>query len=106
MGEDLSKTPPRGPAADVRHRSDRGWNNGRGRDDYYNNNHASPSPRRGRYKDWDREDRSPPHSRSRSRSRSPQRSRRLDHDLAPNREIMMEGLGPHMTEDDVRALPS
>ncbi|KAL9108722.1 MAG: hypothetical protein Q9227_006518 [Pyrenula ochraceoflavens] len=98
---ELSRTPPRGPAADTRSRDDRGWNNGRGkdydRDDY--RGRASSSSRRGRYRDWDREDYSPPYSRS--RSRSPARGRHLDYDVPPSREIMMEGLRPEMTEDDV-----
>lgn len=66
--------------------------------------HADGYPRRGEqhdYLDRDRDGyRSPRYGSptwARSRSRSPHRS------LPPNREVILEGLPPHLTEDDVRS---
>jgi hypothetical protein len=68
----------------------------------------SSSPRRGRnaYRDRDREDyRSPSYDgRSRSHSRSPRDDRNSSMGGAPSKEIIMEGLAAHLTEDDVRSL--
>jgi hypothetical protein len=68
----------------------------------------SPSPRRGRhaYRDRDHEDyRSPSYdSRSRSRSRSSRDDRNSSMGGPPSKEVIMEGLAAHLTEDDVRSL--
>lgn len=91
--------------------SDEKWD--RRRDSSFDRNRPprdrfSPSPRRGRnaYKDRDREDyRSPSYdSRSRSRSRSPRDDRNSGMGEPPSKEIIMEGLAAHLTEDDVRSL--
>ena len=91
--------------------SDEKWD--RRRDSSFDRNRPprdrfSPSPRRGRnsYKDRDREDYHSPSydSRSRSRSRSPRDDRKSSMGEPPSKEIIMEGLAAHLTEDDVRSL--
>ena len=73
-----------------------------GRDSRYNQDdrgyYRSPSPRRGRQY-YDRDIPRGPLTYSRSRSRS--RSRGRDKEK-PSKEIMMEGLAAHLTENDVR----
>lgn len=69
----------------------------------YDDRH-SPSPRGRGYRDRDAP-RSPRSYRSRSRSRSRRRSPSEDRPPSrgrPSKEIIMEGLGPHLTENDVR----
>lgn len=103
-----------GPAAEGRYSnngSDKNWD--RRRDLSFDRDppprdRFSPSPRRGRnsYRDRDREDyRSPSRdSRSRSRSRSSRDDRNSSWGGPPSKEIIMEGLAAHLTEDDVRSL--
>ena len=103
-----------GPAADGRfsnNGSDKNWDRRRdssfGRD-RPSRDRFSPSPRRGRhaYRDRDRDGyRSPSYdSRSRSRSRSSRDERYSGMGGPPSKEIIMEGLAAHLTEDDVRSL--
>ncbi len=108
--KDISRSPPRGPAAKVgRNGNQHDWDRTRERQydrGYGNRPRSSPSPRRGRgsYRDRDREGyKSSSYSRSRSRSRSShgERPRRIA--APPNKEIMMEGLATDMTEEDVRS---
>jgi hypothetical protein len=94
--QDISRE-PRGPARRSPSRGDYG------RDDYYADG-RSPSPRRGR----SYYDRHYPYDESYERPRSRQRSQTDDHDDRspsqgpPSKEVMIEGLAPHLTEKDVR----
>ncbi|KKZ60702.1 hypothetical protein EMCG_04629 [[Emmonsia] crescens] len=114
---DISRTPPRGPAADRRHPGGDGdipmARDYRPRErDEYPRPSRSPARRRGRtsYRDRDREGyRSPGYdsrSRSHSRSQSQSRSRSQRGPQRPyygqeSREVMMEGLPVDMNEDDI-----
>ena len=115
--EDASRTPPRGPAADGRYDNrynDRDWDRRRdasyGRDEY--RFRRSPSPLRGRgpYTDRDRQGYLSPSNDSRTRSRSGSTSSRGGQQQSlggqPTKEIMMDGLSPQFSEDDVRHLLS
>jgi hypothetical protein len=118
--KDLSRAFHQGPPSyrSYDNRYDRDWD--RGQDRQYDRGSgsrrgSSPSPRRGRrtYRDRDHEgyrspgydspSRSYSRSRSRSRSRYSREDRRRWFAAPPNKEIMLEGLAPDMTEEDVRS---
>jgi hypothetical protein len=95
--QDISRAPC-GPARRSLSRGDYGRDN-----DYYADR-RSPSPRRGRsYYDRDYPDDDPyERSRGRQRSQTPDHDERSPSQGPPSKEVMIEGLAPHLTEKDVR----
>ncbi|OAP57490.1 hypothetical protein AYL99_08228 [Fonsecaea erecta] len=91
----------RGRARSPDRRRDRSYDR---RNRYYDDDRSSPSPRRGRSSYYDLDDpRSASRdyrSRSRSRHRTPSGERPPSRG-APSREIMVDGLAPHLTENDI-----
>jgi len=105
MSQDNPRTPPRGPAGergyDSAHSEKRHWEDKHdSRDRGYERSRSPRREGRGRYTDRDREGYQSPR-RDRSRSRSPY------YGAPPNRNVILDGIPLHMTQEDVgRPIPT